>query len=334
MEADSYFRRNAVDGELLRRVYACVLGQPLGDVIDVSGIAAELDLPVMDTHTALAELTEIGLLRTQSGRGIVAVSPDEAVSRVVGPLELELQARRVHIEETRRRLTSFAPVFDASLTRQGDRRQVDLIESLTDVRMIIAELAAKCREEILTAQPGGGRREEVLVEAAPRDYEALRRGVTMRILYQHTARSSRGTHAYVEQVTGLGAHVRTTNDEFTRLLIFDRECAVFATSADPNVAAIVRDPNVVAFMVDAYQRLWLAAEPFVADSEAQPEITDDLKEAIVRLLTAGMTDVAVARRLGMSVRTCRRHVAEIMATIDAESRFQAGYLLAQREHSA
>jgi DNA-binding CsgD family transcriptional regulator len=154
----------------------------------------------------------------------------------------------------------------------------------------------------------------------------------MRILYQHTARSSRGTHSYVEQVTRLGAQVRTLDDQFMRFLIFDRECAVFATPGNPNGAVVIRNPYVVAFMVETYERLWLTAEPFEADG-TQPEIMDDLKDAIVRLLMAGMTDAAVARRLGMSVRTCRRHIAEIMTALDAESRFQAGYLLALQEQS-
>ncbi len=35
----------------------------------------------------------------------------------------------------------------------------------------------------------------------------------------------------------------------------------------------------------------------------------------------------------MSLRTCRRHIAELMDELGAESRFQAGYLLALRSAS-
>jgi DNA-binding CsgD family transcriptional regulator/sugar-specific transcriptional regulator TrmB len=304
-----------------------------GAALDVEVASAQLDVPKGDFREALAELSALGLLVNRPGRGFVAVSPDEATTRVLLPLESELRTRRARVEEIRRRLVSFSPVFDASLLAHENRKQIELIDSLPDVRAAIADLSAKARREILTAQPGGGRREDVLVEAAPRDYDTLSRGVEMRILYQHTARSSRGTHSYVEQVTRLGAQVRTLADQFMRFLIFDRECAVFATPGDPNNAVVIRNPYVVAFMVEAYERLWLTAEPFEADGDTQPEIMDDLKDAIVRLLTAGMTDAAVARRLGMSVRTCRRHVAEIMAVLDAESRFQAGYLLALQEQS-
>ncbi|WP_069768142.1 LuxR C-terminal-related transcriptional regulator [Streptomyces sp. LUP30] len=333
MKAKSRIPQQTVIEETLQRVYGHALSHPFGDVIDVEATAAQLGFPVTDVHAAVAELTDMGLLRDRPGRGLVAVAPDEAVSRVLGPLEFELRTRRVQIEETRARLQSFTPLFEASRGVGGQPRQVEIIENLDDVRTAITELSATCTSEILTAQPGGGRREDVLVEAAPRDYETLRRGVEMRILYQHTARSSRGTHSYVEQVTRLGAEVRTLDDQFMRFLVFDRERALIATPGNPAGAALVRDPNVVAFLVEAYERLWLSAEPFVVEADAQPEIADALKEAIVRLLTTGLTDEAVARRLGMSVRTCRRHVAELMASLNAESRFQAGYLLALQEQS-
>ncbi|WP_369171280.1 LuxR C-terminal-related transcriptional regulator [Streptomyces sp. R28] len=324
-----------LDSGLLRRVYEFMLDATRCDgvALDVEVAAAQLGICEGDVREALAELSALGLLLNRPGSGFVAVSPDEATTRVLLPLESELRARRARVEEIRRRLVSFTPVFDASLLARENRRQIELIDNLDDVRAAIADLSAKSRKEILTAQPGGGRREDVLVEAAPRDYDTLRRGVEMRILYQHTARSSRGTQSYVEQVSRLGAQVRTLDDQFMRFLIFDRECAMFATPGNPNRAVVIRNPHVVSFMVEAYERLWLTAEPFEAEGDSQPEIMDDLKDAIVRLLTAGMTDAAVARRLGMSVRTCRRHVAEIMTALDAESRFQAGYLLALQERS-
>ncbi len=43
-----------------------------------------------------------------------------------------------------------------------------------------------------------------------------------------------------------------------------------------------------------------------------------------RMLSAGHTDEAASRQLGVSLRTYRRRVAELMAMLDATSRFQAG----------
>ena len=45
---------------------------------------------------------------------------------------------------------------------------------------------------------------------------------------------------------------------------------------------------------------------------------------ILEALGAGLTDESAARRLGVSVRTYRRRVAELMTKLEADSRFQAG----------
>jgi DNA-binding NarL/FixJ family response regulator len=64
------------------------------------------------------------------------------------------------------------------------------------------------------------------------------------------------------------------------------------------------------------------------------ELTDYLRQdlphvdaqgkRILRALAAGITDPVAAREIGISVRTYRRRVAELMKLLEAESRFQAG----------
>jgi DNA-binding NarL/FixJ family response regulator len=52
---------------------------------------------------------------------------------------------------------------------------------------------------------------------------------------------------------------------------------------------------------------------------------------LLRMLSVGAQDEEVARELGISVRTVRRRLAELMTGIDARSRFQAGFQVATRE---
>ena len=51
---------------------------------------------------------------------------------------------------------------------------------------------------------------------------------------------------------------------------------------------------------------------------------------VLNLLAAGLTDDAMARHLGVSVRTVQRRVREICARLGARTRFQAG--LQARRH--
>ncbi|MFC9397661.1 LuxR C-terminal-related transcriptional regulator [Streptomyces sp. NPDC057027] len=321
----------------LTRVYASLLARdPAREPAHPADLAAELDLPLARVESAVSALLDMGLLRRTPERAVLPVAPDEAVQRTLGPLEREMRARRQHMERTREQLMAFMPLYESHLLRLTHLRQAEYVELLTDLRAVreaITELGRTCEREVMTAQPGGGRRAEVLEEAVARDEELLRRGVRMRVLYQHTARFSSGTCAYVERVGRLGAQVRTLDDEFPRMLVFDRTTAVIPVPDDPHAAVLIREPHVVAFMVGAYERLWLEALPFETEWDRQTimDISDELKQTIVRLLTEGLTDAAIARRLGLSVRSCRRHVADVMAALGAESRFQAGYLLAQQD---
>jgi len=55
-----------------------------------------------------------------------------------------------------------------------------------------------------------------------------------------------------------------------------------------------------------------------------------VRRQILRLMGAGLTDEAIAARIGMSARSARRHIAAIMDALGAVSRFQAGAEAARR----
>ncbi|MEG3628472.1 LuxR C-terminal-related transcriptional regulator [Streptomyces poriticola] len=279
---------------------------------------------------AVRELLAMGLLRSGPGDELRAVAPEDAVACVVGPLDRDIRARRALAEQTREAIMAFLPVFETSQFSREKESRFEVLEELGQVRAVIADLTARTHSEILTAQPGGARGEGILKEATPRDRAALDRGVRMRVLYQHTARFSPGTAAYVDQVSELGAQVRTLDDRFSRLLVFDEETAIISLPGNHLGAVVVREPHMVAFIVETYERLWLAAEPYAVAFGARAEVAGDVQQAIVRLLIEGLTDASIATRLGMSVRTCRRHIADIMEELGAQSRFQAGHLLTVR----
>lgn len=69
---------------------------------------------------------------------------------------------------------------------------------------------------------------------------------------------------------------------------------------------------------------WEAATDLSAFlSGVVPDLPAGARE-VLRTLGAGLTDEAAARRLGTSLRTYRRRVADLMAVLEAGSRFQAG----------
>ncbi|WP_060180990.1 hypothetical protein [Streptomyces sp. IMTB 1903] len=300
-----------------------------------TALAAALGLAEEQTEHAAAELARHRLL-ARDGDGTRArwraVSPYTAAAELVGPEENRLRRRLETLERTRARLSSLIPLYEETYRRGADSGAVEVVESRDRVMLLIADTAARCTEEVLTVQPGGGRPPGYLERALPRDLEMLGRGVRLHTLYQHTARYSPGTQEYVQAVGAAGAEVRTLGELFGKMLVFDRATAFLPVWDNPDAAVVLREPSAVAFLCSVFANAWSLAEPFSASYT--PAASAQLQDAIAARLADGAKDELIARRLGMSLRTCRRHIAELMDELGAESRFQAGYLLALRSAPA
>ncbi|MEV7398794.1 hypothetical protein AB0N93_00100 [Streptomyces sp. NPDC091267] len=198
---------------------------------------------------------------------------------------------------------------------------------------LITGMSTRCQEELLLVLPSGARPCRAFPAARTIALDLLDRGVRARLIYQHAIRGDLVTRALVRELTQHGAEVRTSAELIDPLFAFDRQALILPRSPDTHreagvaTAVAVRDPAVVAFGCAAFENLWNTASPFNPDAKNTSHTTDDLKKSIVRLLARGHKDEMVARRLGISVRTCRRHIAEIMDEQGALSRFQAGVRL-------
>jgi len=67
---------------------------------------------------------------------------------------------------------------------------------------------------------------------------------------------------------------------------------------------------------------WELSDPFLAPAPPDPPLTG-LQQSILQGLANGLSDESIARRLDINVRTCRRHIASMLETLRADSRFQA-----------
>ncbi|MFJ8025880.1 DNA-binding response regulator [Streptomyces sp. NPDC096311] len=83
-------------------------------------------------------------------------------------------------------------------------------------------------------------------------------------------------------------------------------------------------PALVSGVYALFEAAWeIAADLEVFLSSDRPQL-DAQARTVLRALGSGATDEAAARERGMSVRTYRRRVVELLVALDADSRFQAG----------
>jgi hypothetical protein len=150
----------------------------------------------------------------------------------------------------------------------------------------------------------------------------------MRTLYQHSSRRSSVTHKYVAAVTARGAEVRTLDEFFKRIIVVDRRIAVIPNRDEVSVAVVVREPAVVAFFVDVFERAWERGRPFTnKETTLLKDIAAEQRAMTMRMLIEGHSDPVSAKRLGVSPRTYAGYVADLKTDYDAQTRFQLGYTM-------
>ncbi|MFD8263139.1 LuxR C-terminal-related transcriptional regulator [Streptomyces griseoluteus] len=292
--------------------------------------ARELGVDRDAIDTALLSLTTMGLLKadTEDPTRLRPVDPDLVGAVVTGRLESTLRAQQAELNRIRERFSDLRGPYQDSLSHAS--ADVEVVPRVEEVRAALNRASTECTEEMLTSQPGGQRDPAVLQEALGRDTALLARGVRMRTLYHHTARFNGPSQAYVATVSALGAEYRTVHQLFGRLIVFDRRIAFVPDQGDSAGAVVVREPSLVHYLCEVFERTWSLAEPFSeAAADGLEAVAKDIDRTIVRLLAAGLKDETIARRTGMSLRTARKHIADIMETLGAESRFQAGVLAAR-----
>lgn len=296
-------------------------------------IAAATQLTLEEVTRAGHNLRLLRLLRPMPGEPdvLAPVSPDAAVVDLVGPSEQQIRELQQSVSEARSSLLALLPAYFESRKRRNSVEAFDLIRDISVLESMLEDCGTRCRNEILTVQPGGPRPHNLLEDARRRTLERLGRGLQVKHIYQHTVRGDLTTTAYIRDVTAAGAEVRTTDQVIDRMVIYDREIVFLpeqgVVDREPG-AIVVREPTLVAFLCRLYDHLWAKATTYEPDADDTTDVSDDVKRAIIKLMSEGHKDELVARRMGMSVRTCRRHFSKIMDELGSTSRFQAGVICA------
>jgi DNA-binding NarL/FixJ family response regulator len=153
------------------------------------------------------------------------------------------------------------------------------------------------------------------------------KGLTIRKLYSPSALTDEEQRLHLLALRSAGAQVRIAATGLPHeTIISDRKAMILAgrTVRGEREFTATTSSILVEGVYAMFEAAWAGATA-LEDYLAQdlPHIDADGK-ALLQMLTTGLTDEAAARRMGMSLRTYRRRVAEMMRLLEAESRFQAG----------
>ena len=299
------------------------------EAVNEGGLAADDQRirPGGEARQAFDLLVSLGLVIHDREAGLYQpVDPSAVQARVVAPLS---QQGAELLTESAAWAQSFGSLAHAWRRSPASSRGPFTELQGEAITTFIASVVADAETELLTAQPQTDRANpKSLAEAAQRDSTALARGVKMRTLYQHSARRSSITHQYVAAVTGAGGEVRTLDEFFNRLIVVDRRIAVIPGRTG---ALAIREPMVVDYLVDVFERHWERARPYASrETTMMREVATEQRAMTIRMLIEGHADPNSAKRLGVSPRTYAGYVADLKTEFGAETRFQLGYLMGRQ----
>jgi sugar-specific transcriptional regulator TrmB/DNA-binding CsgD family transcriptional regulator len=281
---------------------------------------------------AFAELSRLALVRPSAEEpgGHRLVRPEVGLASLLLRQEEEVLERQRQIAASKLLVSKLlASIDDSSLTTGHGPKE---ISGLDEVLTKIEQLSRSSTQEISLFAPGGAQIPENMDAARPLDRDALERGVRLRYVYLDSIRNDPPTSAYVQWLVEQGGEVRTVPYLPPRMIIYDRRLAV--VPIDPQrveAGALILDrAGAVAHMVSLFEQVWQSGQPFGTQPSRDDDGLNGQERAVLQLLSAGHTDEVVARKLGVSVRTCRRITSQLMERLDARSRFQAGVLAMSR----
>ncbi|TCO51144.1 regulatory LuxR family protein [Kribbella antiqua] len=280
---------------------------------DLAEFAKHLDRDEREVAATVGRLENLGLLTTTSDHPprLLPTRPDVAVDALVAVRRAELD--RVRAE---------ARVLLSELRAQEQHRPENLVEVIVGQDAIAARFA----------QLLNGTREQLLVldrppyasqvdESDTRVRGLLNEGVVVRGIYSPDSLDVPGGVDEAYSAADAGETSRVHPQVPMKLAVFDRKAALLPLSVDQLVdsALVVHPCALLDALIEMFTLLWDQAVPVVPSAKADP-----LDARLMTLLAAGFKDDAIARQLALSSRTVGRRVAELMETLGARTRFQAG----------
>ncbi|MFJ2847517.1 hypothetical protein GTY20_37905 [Streptomyces sp. SID4946] len=201
------------------------------------------------------------------------------------------------------------------------------------VQARLTALSRRAEKEWLALGPGStGLRRGTPQDAAPLEADVLERGVALRSIYRESFRNEPALLRCARDLALLGGETRTVPVVPTPVVIVDEEVGLIPLDpSDPLGGAVeVRDSSTVRVLHLMFEQLWMAATPWKVSGGREGDSRRSRDHALLLLLCEGHTDESISRRLGVSLRTVRRLVADLMQRLGARSRFQAGVQAARR----
>lgn len=286
----------------------------------LSVLAGLAGLPVGELREHMTRFAGAGMVEVRADV-VVARPPEEALGRLINEETRRLQSRGDQLDAVRSLLPSLHADHLAASAPTGQPVPVELLED-GDLAQLIRSLTAASTGEMLWLRRDPWNAAGVEVDEWVLDL--VRSGRRCRAIYPVEV-----LHEAPELIRArvvAGEHIRVLGEVPTRLAVLGSSSALIGERFGFHTGRrlVLRQQSIVAALALMFEGLWERALTVpVFESERIDEGAGG-QRLLLRHLAAGAKDEQIARAFGLSVRTVRRRVAELLTELGAESRFEAG----------
>jgi sugar-specific transcriptional regulator TrmB/DNA-binding CsgD family transcriptional regulator len=293
-------------------VYRVLLRQP---AVTLAGLATHAGRGTRSLRQSVQRLTDLGLVSLLAGRPtrFIAARPDAAVDSLIARRERELASAR-----------NAAQVLLAELPAERRHRPEEELEIVFGRQAVAArflQLQQTAQRELLVLDRPPYAQDPR--QPNPGEDDLLARGVRCRGIYAPEALEVPGALQLIRTAVDAGEEARTCADVPIKLAIADRVMAIMPFTGDQtsmvDSALVIYASTLLDALVRLFELLWRTSVPILPEKP-----TGDPDEDLLALLAAGLKDEAIARQLGVSLRTVHRRTSQLMDRVGARTRFQAG----------
>lgn len=303
--------------DVAEAAYRAMLRNP---ALDAEGLAEHLALGRDEVAAAIGALARVGLVSRTASAALVPAPPATTLASLLHSEMSELEERRARLDAVRASLAGFAADHMAGQSRAWSAMPFELL-SPEEAFVVVEDLQRETTGEVLSCHPA------VDIDVDSPTYvdlilQQLRDGRAMRGLYPADVVDDPRRVDYVRKWATAGEEVRLMVHSLPPLAVFGTESALVSSAWGGGAAGhlLVRAPALVALVRELFEQFWRTAIPLRSPGEQE----NDERRSILELLMLGSKDETIARQLGLSLRTVRRRIADLMIELGATTRFQAG----------
>jgi DNA-binding CsgD family transcriptional regulator len=300
-----------------------VLSEPAAKLYErliVSGGLSLIDHPDLPGTVEARELIDKGFARERyvDLPSLVPVEPLRAVDNAILAKQRQILDQYQALLHLRDEMQALQQVYQSAEPATKEPR--DLVRLLTDqdeIGALSVELCLSAQHDVASLETGYFTRPPDPRSARPVPAEVLERGVRFRNIYARAALEVPGAAEMLRKSQEAGWQCRVYPQLPMRLVLIDERAALLPLGPTGAAGAVlIRAPVITSALRTYFELLWGRA----VSVDGNPAKVSLEQDQVLRLVLTGMTDKAIARHLGTSERTVRRHVQALLEALGVTNR--------------